>query len=112
MAVFSIVSIVGVLVGVVTIVGILAGVILLEIFLSNKENPWLGLILPILSFLLSLVPTLFIAASSIVQLLPRLLLVVGVANIPTLVLLIVYFICRGRFRKQKQLKKMNIQDLE
>lgn len=33
------------------------------------------------------------------------------ANIPTFVLLAVYFFCRSRRRRQKQLDKMQVQDL-
>ena len=33
------------------------------------------------------------------------------ANIPTFVLLAVYFVCRPRRRRQKQLDRMQVQDL-
>ena len=38
------------------------------------------------------------------------LLILG--NIPTLILLAVYFVCREKFRKRNQIEKMKIQDLE
>lgn len=33
-------------------------------------------------------------------------------NIPTIILLAIYFSCRGQKRRNKQLEKMNIQDLD
>ena len=33
------------------------------------------------------------------------------ANIPTLILLAIYFACRGKQRRNKRLDKMSIQDL-
>lgn len=39
------------------------------------------------------------------------LLVWLMANIPTIVLSVIYIACREKFKKNKQLNKMNIQDL-
>ena len=93
---------------------LLAGMILLQIFLSKKENKWPGLMLPIISFLFGLiyplnmvVPSDGITAGFIVQM----ILVWLLGNIPTIILLTIYFGCRGKYRKNKQLDKMNIQDL-
>ena len=92
----------------------LAGIILLQIFLSKKENKWPGLMLPIISFLFGLiyplnmvVPSDGITAGFIVQMIMVWLL----GNIPTIILLAIYFGCRGKQHKNKQLDKMNIQDL-
>ena len=35
-----------------------------------------------------------------------------IVNIPTVLLLLVYFVCREKYRKKNQLEKMKIQDLE
>ena len=35
-----------------------------------------------------------------------------ITNIPTVILLLVYFIYREKYRKKSQLEKMRIQDLE
>ncbi|KPU45101.1 hypothetical protein OXPF_15790 [Oxobacter pfennigii] len=42
----------------------------------------------------------------------QMLIVFLLYNIPTAILLIVYFACRENIRKNSQLEKMNIQDLE
>ena len=88
--------------------------ILLQIYLSRSESRWPGLILPILSFLVSFLFIFFMvtppgeeAAFSISIVLTWLLF-----NIPTLILLGIYLVCQKRNEKNKQIKKMNIQDLK
>ena len=93
----------------------LAGGIVLEIFLARSESIWPGLILPGLFFLISLIMPLNVAVSDGVQnALILAFLVFLLANIPTAILLAIYFACRGRNRKKKlaELDRMNIQDLE
>jgi hypothetical protein len=34
-----------------------------------------------------------------------------VANIPTVIIIVIYFACREKFKKNKEIDKMNIQDL-
>ena len=82
-------------------------VILLQIFLSRTENKWPGLVLPVLSFVCSLIiPLNMIVANGVV------LLAWIIVNIPTVLLLLVYFVCREKYRKKNQMEKMKIQDLE
>ncbi|MEG0320739.1 MAG: hypothetical protein RR606_00955 [Oscillospiraceae bacterium] len=97
------------------ILAVFVGIIFLQIFLSKKENRLLGLILPIITFLYSLLTLLNVAA------LPSMTAweVFGVlaatfilSNIPTLVLLAVYCACKGNSKRKNQLEKMNIQDLD
>lgn len=84
----------------------LIGIVLLQIFLSKRENRWLGLIIPIISFLFSVIALLnalgFAAAISAFI----------ISNIPTLILLAIYIACREKRKKNKEIEKMNIQDLE
>jgi preprotein translocase subunit YajC len=35
-----------------------------------------------------------------------------IVNIPTIILLLVYFVCRQQYKKKNQIEKMKIQDLE
>ncbi|HCT90739.1 MAG TPA: hypothetical protein DF613_05060 [Lachnospiraceae bacterium] len=91
-----------------------AGLIALQIFLSKRENRWPGLVLPIIAFLFSLLyplnmvtPSGGVTAGFIVQM----IIVWLEGNIPTFVFLAIYFGCRGKQRRNKQLDKMNIQDL-
>lgn len=93
---------------------LLAGIVLLQIYLSRRESKWPGLVFPIVSFLSSLsyplamaVPSEGATAGFIVQMVMVWLLV----NIPTVVFLAIYFACHEKPRRNKQLDKMNIQDL-
>lgn len=87
------------------------GGILLQIFLSKRESKWPGLILPLLSFLYSLL----MACSAVAYngeipwgpILASLIL----GNIPTVILLAIYAACREKRRKRGELDKMQIKDL-
>ncbi|MFT5872158.1 MAG: uncharacterized membrane-anchored protein YitT (DUF2179 family) [Clostridium sp.] len=92
----------------------LLGIIILQIFLSKRENKWLGLILPIINVFFSTMAVLVSAAftgqpidQSIMQLIMEFL----VSNISTIILIAIYFACREKFKKKKEIDKMNIQDL-
>ena len=68
-----------------------------------------------MSLLLSLIPLLNVAVlpgSGAGNVLTALLLVFLLYNIPTLVLLVIYFACRGKYRRRREIDKMNAQDLE
>ena len=96
---------------------LLAGVILLQIFLSRRASRWPGLLLPGVTFFYSLVMLLSVAAyngmgdndmeGAVAALLSALVL----GNIPTVMLLIIYALCRRGERTQRELNKMNAQDL-
>ena len=112
------------------------GVIVLQVFLSRKDNKWAGLILPIISFGISLLAVLGIAALSFMSrtetLMENVVIIeqtvmpmevtasniVGMVyvfllnNIPTAVLLAIYAACRGKRNRQRALEKMSVQDLE
>ena len=90
----------------------MAGIIWLQIVLCRKTSRWLGLILPAISFVLSWLPSLGIMDTgdtwqNILLIVVSLLL----SNVPTVALLIIYFVIRDRIKKKAQLSKMNIQDL-
>lgn len=88
------------------------GGILLQIFLSKRENKWLGLILPLLTFLNALLNVLAIAdTGSTAQNVLLVLTTVLVGNIPTLILLAIYWAAREKRRIKSQMDKMNIDDL-
>ena len=94
---------------------LLAGVILLQIFLSRRASRWPGLLLPGVTFFYSLVMLLSVAAyngnNGMEGVVAALLSVLVLGNIPTVMLLIIYALCRRGERTQRELNKMNAQDL-
>ena len=90
---------------------LLVGVPVLQVFLSRRENQWLGLLLPMLTFLYSLVMvcsvTTYEGGIPWGPILASLIL----GNIPTAVLLVIYFACREKFRRRSELDKTRIEDL-
>lgn len=97
------------------VLALLVGGIFLQIFLSKKKSKWFGLILPIITFLYSLLMIFNIAVfdgmtgGEIFILFASTFLI---SNIPTIVLLGIYFGCREKMKIRSQLDKMNIQDLD
>ncbi len=79
--------------------------ILLQIFLCRKENKWLGLILPAISFLGSLV---FLLQVTEVR---AMILSFLVSNIGTVVYLLIYVGIRRKKKKNSDMDQMKIKDL-
>lgn len=97
---------------------IITGLAFLQIFLSKTQSKWPGLVLPGCSMLLSLIAVFgfllyAIAGASII------FIAIGIFflfNIPTLIYLAIYKIVRNNAKdftkKNQEIQKMNIQDLE
>lgn len=99
----------------IVIIVLLVGVVLLQIFLSKREGKWSGLILPILAFLYGLLYPLnfaVLAENSVGQVILHLLLLFLLGNIPTIILLVIYFACREKLRRKKQMEKIDILDMD
>ena len=91
---------------------VITGIIWLQVFLSKKDSKWFGLILPAISFLLSLIyPMNMISTGDLWQDVLLFAVSLLLANILTIVLVIIYAAIRENRRKRAQLEKMNIQDL-
>ena len=79
-------------------VAILAAIVLLQVYLSKKKNKWFGLILPIICFLFALiiVPLNIIVPTSGVDMdyIVKHIIVFGIFNIPTIIFMIIYLVCR------------------
>lgn len=119
----------------------LAGSIWLQFFLSKKKNKWLGLIIPLICFMFSIMIvfslsmytntgitsvtetingavitdktiTLQSEKPSIFTMLAAVIPVFLISNIPTLIFLAIYSACREKLKLRNELDKMNVQDLE
>ena len=90
---------------------LLVGVPVLQVFLSRRENRWPGLLLPLLTFLYSLVMVCSVTAYEGGIPWGPILASLILGNIPTAVLLVIYFACREKFRRRSELDKTRIEDL-
>ena len=93
------------------LLALLVGAVLLQIFLSKREGRWPGLILPLLSFLYSLLMACSAVAYEGGVPWGAVLASLVLGNIPTVLRLAIYAACRERPRKRSELDKMNIKDL-
>ena len=85
---------------------------LLQIFLSKRVSKWPGLVLPTITFLWSILMVLNVTAMETMRaVVASVLSVFIVGNIPTLILLAIYFSCRRNRGKKSEVEKMNIRDL-
>lgn len=87
------------------------GGVLLQIFLSRRESKWPGLMLPLLTFLYSLVLTLNVTAVGGEFPWGPLLASFVLGNVPTVILLAIYAACREKQKKRSEIDKMQIKDL-
>lgn len=97
------------------VMALLVGGIFLQIFLSKKRSKWFGLILPTITFIYSLLMISNIVVFETMKGGEIFMLIAStflISNIPTIVLLGIYFGCREKMKLRSQLDKMNIQDLE
>lgn len=92
----------------------LAGSILLQIFLSKRDSKWPGLILPGISLIYSLLAVFGMAAyvgETLGTVILQALSIFLLTNIPTSILLAIYFGLKHDRRKNNEINKMNIKDL-
>lgn len=88
------------------------GGVLLQIFLSQRESRWPGLILPLLTFLSSLLlPVNVMDTGSVSRNILLVLVTLLAGNIPTLILLAIYWAARKKYRVREQMEKMGKQDI-
>lgn len=96
------------------LIALLAGTVFLQVFLSKRENKWPGLVLPIITFGCSLLVLLGMMAyegDTVGTIILRIIEALIICNIPTFILLAIYFAVRKDKRKNKEINKMNIKDL-
>jgi hypothetical protein len=97
--------------------------------MSKKHNKWLGLILPAISALFSVMSVLGLISFTTlteqsgktilnavqipkVSIILTALYVYALYNIPTAILLGIYYACREKVKKNREIEKMSVQDLE
>jgi TRAP-type C4-dicarboxylate transport system permease small subunit len=107
---------------------IIISITLLQIFISKKQNKWLGLILPAISLLFSIMAVLGLVSFTTlteqsgkiilnvvqipkVSILLTALFVFVLYNIPTSILLGIYYACREKIKRNREMHKMSVQDL-
>lgn len=96
------------------VIAFCVGMLALQAALARMESRWPGLVLPLITFLRSVLTPIGMvgpAGGPTAGFVLQVLLMWLLSNIPTAVLLAIYFACRTRQRRKKQLDKMNIQDL-
>lgn len=129
-----------VVLGIILGIGAMVGLIFLQVFLSKKKSKWLGLILPIVSFILSLVIVvssfMFVSVNKTISTqldninessqtvvlndsqseyeYGNLLSTIPVFllwNIPTIVFLMIFISIRKQKKLENQIERMKIDDL-
>lgn len=99
--------------GLILFLVLVVGGVLLQLFLSRRESRWPGLVLPLLAFLNALLLPLNVTdtgslAGNVLTVLVTLLM----GNIPTLVLLAIYWAAREKRRLRAQMERMDKQDIQ
>ena len=133
------------MINVLILIFLVAVIVVLQSYLAKKKNKWLGLILPFLTFSISLMALLGVATSYQIgtvaiesqtvteggvitnqiseqpiqidnsekmQSISIAVYIFVLYNIPTIILLLIYKDGRKKLRKEIELEKMSIQDLE
>lgn len=93
---------------------VVAGAIALQVFLSKKQNKFIGLILPTIALLFSLIMVLNVVFEETMtnwQVFFTLFSTFFVGNIPTIILLAIYFGIREKLKIESELDKTRIKDL-
>ena len=116
------------IVSLIFLIAFVAAMIILQVYLSRRESKLPGLVLPAITFLGELFILLNVVTNvvmtsvadnavggvdsySVFVTVLNTVLTLLVISMPTIVLLVIYFLCRRRMNRKKQIEKMNIQDL-
>lgn len=90
-------------------------IIYLQIYFSKMESKWIGLILPGISLIISIIMVLnIVEPSANISTAQRIVMVLSAfitSNIPTIILLAIYAVVRQKLKRQSEIDKMNIKDL-
>lgn len=90
-------------------------IVYLQIYFSKMESKWIGLILPGLTLIISIIMVLNIAEPPVdISISKRIAMVLSAfltSNIPTIILLAIYAASRQKLKRKSEIEKMNIKDL-
>lgn len=90
-------------------------VVYLQIYFSKMKSRWIGLILPGLTLIYSIIIVLNIVEPSVdISTTQRIAMVLSAfltSNIPTIILFAIYSVVRQKIKRQSEIDKMNIKDL-
>lgn len=90
-------------------------VVYLQIYFSKMKSRWMGLILPGISLIISIIMVLnIVEPSANISTAQRIVMVLSAfitSNIPTIILLAIYAVVRQKLKRQSEIDKMNIKDL-
>lgn len=90
-------------------------IVYLQIYFSKMESKWIGLILPGLTLIYSIIVVLNIAeppvSLSTAKRIAIMLSAFLTSNIPTIILLAIYTVVRQNLKRKSEIDKMNIKDL-
>lgn len=90
-------------------------VVYLQIYFSKMKSRWIGLILPGLTLIYSIIIVLNIVEPSVdISTTQRIAMVLSAfitSNIPTIILLAIYAVVRQKLKRKSEIDKMNIKDL-
>ena len=90
-------------------------IVYLQIYFSKMESKWIGLILPGLTLIYSIIVVLNIAEPLVdISISKRIAMVLSAfltSNIPTIILLTIYAAARQKLKRKSEIEKMNIKDL-
>lgn len=114
------------------LIAFVAAMIILQVYLSRRESKLPGLVLPAITFsgelfiLLNVVTNVVMTSAAdnavggvdsydvfvtVLNTVLNTVLTLLIISMPTIVLLVIYFLCRRGMNRKKQIEKMNIQDL-
>ena len=105
------------------LIAFVAAMIILQVYLSRRESKLPGLVLPAITFSGELFILLNVMTSvadnavggvdsyDVFVTVLNAVLTLLVISMQTIVLLVIYFLCRRGMNRKKQIEKMNIQDL-
>ncbi len=92
---------------------LIIGTVILEIILSKQNSKWPGLVLPVITFIFSLISILNINSfGNVINTIFLILTTFLLTNIPTIILITIYLSIRKSRKNLSEIEKMNIKDLD